>query len=1043
MFVHRLKLRRPQLQSAWIERSDVERRFGAGASVLAIVAGPGYGKTVLATQIAAAWKGPSFWYELDAADRDLTVFAAHADAMLQAPAAHAGDAPRSLASASPAQAGRILADALVDLDGPLVVFDDAHLLEGSATLGAVTAFVERGIRAGATFVLCGRSMPIPLHSVAALDRLATAGPADLAFDATQTRAYLQSASPGAELATLERLAERTEGWPAGLALVASATFGSAAKTSPRGAVPRAEATREVLFNYLATEVLDDLPSAQRRLLVETSILEVLERDVCDAVVGGEQAGDVLASLAARGLFITKRTDDGFAAHRLFREFLRHELHRTYDRDDVARLHRRAADAFRRRDDVESEIDHLLLAGDLGNACAVLERSVFAMLSSGLVARAGSFLERLGDERIEGSATLLAARGRLQESHGEIDAALGSLERAIAMARERREYDVLADTIRIVSPIFASRGEFERISALLQQSLALPLSKTGRARLSVSLAALHLDSGRYDEALSLFDRTMPGIVELGDLALQGVVLHNMAVAHVRRGDPYAALPLYERALAVKVSAGQRISALVTVGNLMVVLRSLGDLERAERLSGEMLRDARDVGNALMLAHSLENVGSVQYARGNFAGARETLDEARRTCDPSDVWYMPDVLHRLGEVALATGDAEAADEYCLQAAKLLATTKVVQRRGPVLATRAECAFEAGDVPRAIYFAREALEAGRDGPDAVATASVDIEVAALLARRLNALRGTDAAEAERLAASAASEGMALVYERDYRFLLRTKASLLGVLAAHLTRWRGNAPVVDTTPARSPNVRIEMLGGLRVFVDGEAIAATAWKRRKAPAIFAYLVTEGGRVVPRSRLVDLYWPELEADAAHDNLRVTIGAIRKALGDVVKFEANGYRFVPPARVWIDVAAFDAHMETGRAARARGDEETTRLAYVQVADLYRGDFVEGIDDGGWQWRERERLRAVALEALRWLSNDATRDAVFRRLMLERLLEIAPFEIQAVRQRLDLLVSELRFVDASREYEDWKRQYRNAVGRQPPEIWQGPGSASATA
>lgn len=1042
MFVHRLKLRRPQLLSAWIERSDVERRFGAGVSVLAIVAGPGYGKTVLATQIAEAWKGPAFWYELDAADRDLAVFAAHAAAMLHTPAARAGAPPGSLA-ASHAQAGRILADALVDLDGPLVVFDDVHVLAGSPALVAVTAFVERGIRAGATFVLCGRSMPIPLHSVAAMDRLATAGAADLAFDGAQMRAYLQLAAGDADLGTLERLAERTEGWPAGLALVASATVGRAAKTGARGAVPRAEATREVLFEYLAAEVLDGLPSAQRRLLVETSILDVLERDVCDAVVGGEEAGDVLASLAACGFFITKRTDEAFAAHRLFREFLRHELYRTYDRDDVARLHRRAANEFRRRGDVESEIDHLLLAGDSASGCEVLERSVFAMLSSGLVARVGSFLERIRDDRIEGSATLLAARGRLQESRGEIDAALGSLERAIAMARERKQYDVLADTVRIVSPIFASRGEFERLSALLQQSLALPLSQTGRTRLSVSLAALHLDCGRYDDALSLFDRTMPAIVELGDLALHGVVLHNMAAAHVRRGDPYAALPLYERALAVKGSAGQRVSALVTVGNLMVVLRSLGDLERVERLSPGMARDAREVGNALMLAHALENLGSVQCARGNFAEARATLDEARRICDPSDVWYLPDVLHRLGEVALATGDAEAADEYCLQAAKLLHSTKLGQRRAPVLATRAQCAFLAGDVPRAVNLAREALEAAKDGPDAVATASVEIEVAALLARRVRSLSGAGAAEAERLAAAAASEALALVYEHDYRFLLRTKAAPFKVLREHLARWRSKAPFVEMALVRSPNLRIEMLGGLRIFVDGKLIAAGAWKRRKAPAIFAYLVTERGRVVPRSRLVDLYWPELEADAAHDNLRVTIGAIRKALGDVVKFEANGYRFVPPARLWVDVDAFDAQMETGRAARARGDEEETRLAYVQVADLYRGDFVEGFDDGGWQWRERERLRAAALEALRWLGNDATRDTVFRRLMLERLLQIAPFEVQAVRQRLDLLVSELRFVDASREYEDWKRQYRSAVGRQPPDIWQGPGPASATA
>jgi ATP/maltotriose-dependent transcriptional regulator MalT len=79
MFVHRLKLQAPLPLPTWIERPMVARKLGPAGGVYSIVAGPGYGKTVLAAQMFEAWSGPKLWYSLDLADADLAVFAAHFD----------------------------------------------------------------------------------------------------------------------------------------------------------------------------------------------------------------------------------------------------------------------------------------------------------------------------------------------------------------------------------------------------------------------------------------------------------------------------------------------------------------------------------------------------------------------------------------------------------------------------------------------------------------------------------------------------------------------------------------------------------------------------------------------------------------------------------------------------------------------------------------------------------------------------------------------------------------------------------------------------
>lgn len=1047
MFVRRLKLRPPQLLPTWIGRPNVERRLGPGASVLSIVAGPGYGKTVVAARIFSEWPGPKGWYSLDESDADLAVFATHVQALLTGlPGARPFDGDAAQLT-SPREVGSLFAELLAETDEPpLLVFDDTHQLEGGPSLVALGEFVERSSRADVRFVLCGRSMPVALHSVAARSRLAHAGAADLAFSAEESRAYLKAAtSLEGDPGRLERMASRAEGWPAGLALVAST-----ASLHRDGALGFGEAhdddTRRLLFDYLAAEVLDSLGERERRFLVETSILDILERETCDQVVGSADAADILPSLARRGLFVTRHSEEAYTTHQLFREFLHDALARTLSREEIALRHRRAAAAFARRNDSAACIAHLFEAGDMDGAAAVLESVAVSMLASGQLARVGTFLERIGPERVERSPALLAAQGRLDQGRGDWDRALVSLERAIAIARERDERDVLAEAVGFSSGILAGRGEFAQLIALLQDALSLQgLAESSRTSLSMTLGAVFLETGKLDEALALFGEIMPSVVARGDLALQGKVLHNTGVAHVRRGDPYAALAVYERALKVKRSAGQRVSALVTLGNQVVALREVGDVEEAERICRDFLDEAQDVGSAQMLAHALDNEGELKLLRGELTAASRAFREALRVSDPADVLFLPDILAGLARSIITTGDVDEADECCSKAIGMLRTTGRSQDVAAVLLTRAECAMARAQYERAFALVNESLNLYDRGTDAVFTASTSLDAAAMLVGLMSKLSPSDAGAAEKAAANAAASAIAILNQRDYRFLLRTKSSAFAKLQTHLRRWeigRGLMPDAERQAAHTA-LRVEMLGGLRVFVGDEILQAEAWKRRRARDIFAYLVSLRGRSVSRTRLIDLYWPDTDADAAHDNLRVTISAIRKAIGDIVKFEANGYRFVPPEHSVVDTELFDEHVESARQALARGATEVARHGFMAAVELYRGEFLEGLDDGGWQWRDRERMHAACLEALRWLAGDEQGNASVRRLALDRLLELAPYDLDAVRMRLGFMVAELRIGEARREYEEWKTRYRTAVGADPPALWTDVESFSAPA
>jgi len=1044
VFVHRLKFTPPPLLSNWLERPHLERRFKPGIRVVSIIAGPGYGKTVLASRLFEAWRGPKLWYSLDHSDTDLAVFATHLDAGLRSLGLDmpSFDSVDAASLGSPKDIGGRFADALAPKDGsdaPLLVFDDAHTIEGSRTLATVGELVDRGYRHGACFIVTGRTIPIPLHQIAASTQLISFGATDLAFDDTETKTFLDRTKRDDEPTGSDWLVSRAEGWPAGLALIAS---GGSPKSSGEGHAPLAagdEDARRFLFDYLASEVLSSLGELERRFLEDTSIVDQLEVGLCDAIRGAGDSRATLESFARRGLFVVQISEDTFTYHKLFQEFLRHHARRSQPSGRAALLHRRAGDFLAARGDPTAAIGHYLDGDDVAQAADLLEEKAFALLRAGLVSAVGAIVRKVPEQRIASSPTLLAALGRLQRERGEWDAALSSLERAIAGARQRKQYDVLAESVRICAPILASRGEFERLRAMLDEALAvgLDLPETSVTSLRMTLAAVNLETERLDEALEIYKEITPSVVSRGDHGAHGLVLHNTAVAHLRRGDIYAGLSMYERALKLKEAAGQRVSRLTTLGDIVYAKTLLGDIDDAERAADALLAQAQDIGATSMIARAHEQRGVLGLMRGDVAGAEAAFHEAEAACDPGDVLVLPDIEHGLAQCALAKGDVDRADVLSARAIGVFKGAGRRQQIAPMLVTRAACAVARGEWEAAASAAREAVVASGDGLNALLHATACIDSAVILARCTKQAKGAASIDLDRAASQAATEAIALIHQRDYRFLLRTKAAAFEDLRLDMRRWQigsGLMPFIrEGRPAAA--LRIEMLGSLRVSIGGAHVAPEAWKRRRAPEIFAYLVANHGQGVARERLVDLYWPDSDADAAHDSLRVTITAIRKAVGEVIKYEANAYCFVAPAGTTIDVDDFDASIERAQQAAAAGDSTGARTNYGAATSLYRGDFLEGMLEGGWQWRERERLRATCLEALRWLASErsAAGDITGQRLAYERLLEVAPFDLEAVKARLEALCEESRIVEAKRDYADWRARYLSAVGAEAPEIW----------
>src|SRR5512138_582944 len=79
---------------------------------------------------------------------------------------------------------------------------------------------------------------------------------------------------------------------------------------------------------------------------------------------------------------------------------------------------------------------------------------------------------------------------------------------------------------------------------------------------------------------------------------------------------------------------------------------------------------------------------------------------------------------------------------------------------------------------------------------------------------------------------------------------------------------------------VRIRLLGGFEVSEGDRTVAPGAWRLRKAKSLIKLLALEPTHRLHRDQLADLLWPDIDGEAARNNLHQVLHAARRALSTV-------------------------------------------------------------------------------------------------------------------------------------------------------------------
>ena len=254
----------------------------------------------------------------------------------------------------------------------------------------------------------------------------------------------------------------------------------------------------------------------------------------------------------------------------------------------------------------------------------------------------------------------------------------------------------------------------------------------------------------------------------------------------------------------------------------------------------------------------------------------------------------------------------------------------------------------------------------------------------------------------------------------------------ARHDRRRRNAMPLGD------PSILfVETLGRTRVH-RGDQDLAGKWLAHRPGQILKYLAGRRGETATIDEIASALWPE-QLDTSPGAIRHFVHVLRERLepgrernaeSSFVVGGRGGYA-LDTQRVHLDTGRFEQHLRTGAAAFLSGEAAIAAPALEYALDLYAGDFLEDEPYAEWALVERERLRRLASEGCRMLTQLALDKGDLDRAIVhaERLGDIEPLDEEVQRTLILLLLRAGRRTSATHRFERMRAETLKQFGDVP--------------
>jgi LuxR family maltose regulon positive regulatory protein len=688
------KLNIPAPRPGYVSRLRLLEHLNTGLHrKLTLISAPaGYGKTTLVSD----WlhhlqsrgdeenaSGLKFsWLSLDPGDNDLVRFLTYFTSTIN----RIKDIDSSLGEAalgllqSPQQPPWetfliSLINELAEVPGKMIlVLDDYHAIEAEPVQEAIKFFIDN-VPPQVHVVITTREDPLlPLSRLRARDHLTELRAADLRFNTREAGEFLTRVMglqlTGAEIASLE---SRTEGWISGLQLAAISMQG---KADTHQFIETFTGSQRLVIDYLVDEVLDQQPDELQAFMLQTSILELMNASLCDAITGQDNSQEILEHLESANLFVIALDEERcwYRYHHLFADLLRQRLKQHAGRPaldnrwDENHLHKRASKWFEQNGMEIEAFKHAAAANDIDRAAHLIEGEGLPLVFRGVLKPILNWLNSLPGSVLDSRPSLwvlyASALTMAGQPAGRVEEKLQAAEAAL------RGLDLDEETRDLIGRIADTRAnlaipEYQVETIMNQSRRALeylhPDNLTYRTAASWKLGVAYELQGDLSAAEEAFTGAITISQLSGNIYIQALANTGLANIQLAKNNLYLAAESYQHVLQLvgdlPIPVGPHVHLC-----LARIFYEWNDLDTAQDHGQQSLHQAKPfVNKSDILVSSQVFLGRLKLAQGDIAGAKSILVQAEQIARQHNfAMRLPEIAAVRVQILLDQGSLGAASD-----------------------------------------------------------------------------------------------------------------------------------------------------------------------------------------------------------------------------------------------------------------------------------------------------------------------------------------------------------------------------------------------
>ncbi len=370
------KMHIPKTRLPVISRPYLMRELDEGfKNKLTVITAPaGYGKSTLAGEWANNADFPVAWFSLDSGDNDSLRFWSYLVASLEIVNPGISDRVQStlrLVNQSPEVFITVLVNELFNVSQDFcLILDDYHAVTDDFVHDSLSLLIKYLPSCIHILIMSRVKPPISLSRFLIAGDLKELTVKELKFTSGEIACFFKQKDVDLNEEEIKKLEFTTEGWPAGLQVIA---YSLRHNKSKKGYMSKLNINNRHIVSYFAEEAFHMWPESIRDFLLQTSVLEQLTWELCDAVTVRKDSRYILQELVESNAFIITLDSEGncYRYHHLFREFLYGYLS-AEKKYNLSTLHRLAGEWYENNGYIPEAIDHFFKSNDYVKAAKLIQ-----------------------------------------------------------------------------------------------------------------------------------------------------------------------------------------------------------------------------------------------------------------------------------------------------------------------------------------------------------------------------------------------------------------------------------------------------------------------------------------------------------------------------------------------------------------------------------------------------------------------------------------------------------------------------------------------